>query len=72
MSPRQQRPQSVRLQFRPKGGNTYSTVKTVKSDTTGKLKANFTAAADGYWRWHFAGTSTTPAVTTAGDFVDVR
>ncbi|MFF3535203.1 calcium-binding protein, partial [Streptomyces sp. NPDC002466] len=30
------------------------------------------ASVDGYWRYSFAGTSTTPTVTTAGDFVDVR
>ncbi len=64
--------QSVRLQFRPKGITAYTTVKTVTSDGTGNLKATTTARADGYWRWNFAGTSTTPAVAAAGDYVDVR
>ncbi|MET9511477.1 hypothetical protein ABZX62_23925 [Streptomyces flavidovirens] len=64
--------QSVRLQFRPAGSNTYTTVKTLKSDSTGNLKTTVTAASDGYWRWNFAGTSTTPAVVAAGDYVDVR
>ncbi|MFE2537360.1 hypothetical protein [Streptomyces sp. NPDC059371] len=64
--------QSVQLQFRPKDSNTYSTVKTVKSDGTGKLRTTVTASRDGYWRWNFAGTSTTAATKTAGDFVDVR
>ncbi|MER6349315.1 hypothetical protein ACWC10_17515 [Streptomyces sp. NPDC001595] len=64
--------QSVQLQFRPKNSDRYTTVKTVKSDGTGKLKANVTASADGYWRWYFAGTSTTSGVKTAGDYVDVR
>jgi hypothetical protein len=62
----------VKLQFRKKGSSTYSTVKTVKSSSTGALKTNVTASADGYWRWSFAGTSTTAAKNTAGGFVDVR
>ena len=64
--------QSVQLQFRPAGSSTYSTVKTVKTDGTGKLRTSVTANRDGYWRWNFAGTATTPAVKAAGDFVDVR
>jgi len=31
-----------------------------------------TASEDGYWRWCFAGTSTTPAVNATGDHVDVQ
>ncbi|MGM9380287.1 hypothetical protein [Streptomyces antibioticus] len=64
--------QSVGLQFRPKGSSTYTTVKTVKSDAAGKLKASVKATSDGYWRWSYAGTSTTAALKSAGDFVDVR
>ncbi|MEU6374333.1 hypothetical protein [Streptomyces sp. NPDC046909] len=64
--------QPVRLQFRPKGSSTYSTVKTVNSDSTGKLRTTVTATRDGYWRWNFAGTTTTAAVKATGDFVDVR
>ena len=64
--------QSVKLQFRKKGSTTYTTVKTVKSNSTGSLKATVTASADGYFRYSFAGTTTTAAVTSAGDFVDVR
>ncbi|MEU0836568.1 DUF5707 domain-containing protein [Streptomyces sp. NPDC005969] len=64
--------QPVKLQFRKKTGSTYTTVKTIKSSSTGSLKTTVTASVDGYWRYSFAGTSTTPAVTTAGDFVDVR
>ncbi|MFJ6832520.1 hypothetical protein [Streptomyces sp. NPDC091209] len=63
--------QSAKLQFRPKGGSTYSTVKTVTSGSTGALKTTVTATTDGYWRWTFGGTSTTGAATAAGDFVDV-
>ncbi|GAB7109213.1 hypothetical protein JCM4814A_75270 [Streptomyces phaeofaciens JCM 4814] len=64
--------QSVKLQFKKKGSSTYTTVKTIKTSSTGTLKTTVKASADGYFRYSFAGTSTTPAVTTAGDFVDVK
>ncbi|MFE3940494.1 DUF5707 domain-containing protein [Streptomyces sp. NPDC059118] len=64
--------QPVKLQFRKKTSSTYSTVKTVKTNGTGNLKTTVKASVDGYWRYSFAGTSTTPAITTAGDFVDVK
>ncbi|AZP18645.1 hypothetical protein EJC51_22675 [Streptomyces aquilus] len=64
--------QPVKLQFRKKGTSTYTTVKTIKSNSTGDLKTTVTAATDGYFRYSFAGTSTTPAVSAAGDFVDVQ
>ncbi|MET7436544.1 hypothetical protein ACWERY_33600 [Streptomyces sp. NPDC004082] len=64
--------QSVQLQFRKKGTDTYNTVKSVTSSSTGSLKTTVTAATDGYFRYSFAGTSTTPAVKATGDFVDVQ
>ncbi|MFF2505022.1 calcium-binding protein [Streptomyces sp. NPDC058067] len=64
--------QPVKLQFKKAGTTTYTTVKTVTSSSTGGLKTTVTAAYDGYWRYSFAGTSTTPAVTSASDYVDVR
>ncbi|MEV6115013.1 hypothetical protein AB0L59_21465 [Streptomyces sp. NPDC052109] len=64
--------QSVQLQFRKKGSSTYSTLKTVKTDSTGNLKTTTKATVDGYYRYAFAGTSTTPAVNATGDFVDVK
>ncbi|MBM7436847.1 calcium-binding protein [Streptomyces sp. HB132] len=64
--------QSVKLQFRKKTSSTYTTLKTIKSSSTGELKTTSTASVDGYWRYSFAGTSTTPTVTAAGDFVDVK
>ncbi|MFD8735684.1 hypothetical protein ACFV06_12235 [Streptomyces sp. NPDC059618] len=63
--------QSVKLQFRPKGSSTYSTVKSVTSSATGALRTTVTANADGYWRWVFGGTSTTGSATATGDYVDV-
>jgi hypothetical protein len=64
--------QPVKLQFRKAGTSTYTTVKTVTSDSYGNVKATATATYDGYWRFSFAGTSTTPAVNATGDYVDVR
>ncbi|KAB1149450.1 calcium-binding protein [Streptomyces luteolifulvus] len=64
--------QPVKLQFRKAGTSTYTTVKTVNSSSTGGLTTTVTASVDGYWRWYFAGTSTTPAATATGDFVDAR
>ncbi|MET8172367.1 DUF5707 domain-containing protein [Streptomyces clavifer] len=64
--------QAVKLQFRKKTSTAYTTVKTIKSSSTGALKTTVKASADGYWRYSFAGTSTTPTVTAAGDFVDVK
>ncbi|MFI9625086.1 DUF5707 domain-containing protein [Streptomyces sp. NPDC052042] len=64
--------QPVKLQFRKKNSNTYTTLKTIKTNSTGNLKTTAKASVDGYWRYTFGGTSTTPAVKAAGDFVDVR
>ncbi|MGW6058357.1 DUF5707 domain-containing protein [Streptomyces sp. NPDC055189] len=64
--------QSVKLQYKKKGAASYSTLKTITSDTKGNLKTTVKATADGYYRYVFAGTSTTPAVTSTSDFVDVR
>ncbi|MDH6628901.1 putative membrane protein [Streptomyces sp. LBL] len=64
--------QPVKLQFRKKNSNTYTTVKTIKTNSTGNLSTTVKAAEDGFFRYSFAGTSTTPAVNAAGDFVDVR
>ncbi|MEV0223101.1 calcium-binding protein [Streptomyces sp. NPDC050704] len=64
--------QKVTLQYRKKTASTYTDVKTVTSSSTGALKTTVTASADGYFRYKFAGTSTTPAVTSTSDFVDVQ
>lgn len=64
--------QPVKLQFRKAGTTTYTTVKTAYTSSTGGLTTTVTASEDGYWRWNFAGTSTTPAARATGDFVDVQ
>ncbi|MFE9773968.1 DUF5707 domain-containing protein [Streptomyces sp. NPDC005931] len=64
--------QYVKLQYRKAGSTTYTTLKTIKSDSTGYLKTTTTASADGYYRYSFAGTTTTPAVNATADYVDVQ
>ncbi|MHB9856959.1 calcium-binding protein [Streptomyces sp. YIM S03343] len=64
--------QSVKLQFRPKNSSTYTTVATVRTSSTGTLRTTVKAVKDGYWRWNFAGTTTTGPAKAAGDYVDVR
>ncbi|WP_338697763.1 hypothetical protein V2W30_17795 [Streptomyces sp. Q6] len=66
--------QAVKLQYRKKGTTSYPStyLKTATSSSTGYLKTTYTASADGYWRYNFLGTSTTPAVKASGDYVDVR
>ncbi|MFL5999963.1 MAG: hypothetical protein ACJ736_37725 [Streptomyces sp.] len=64
--------QPVKLQFRKKGSNTYTTLKTVKTSNTGALSTTTKAGSDGYYRFVFAGTTTTGTATAPGDFVDVR
>ncbi|MFK0171252.1 DUF5707 domain-containing protein [Streptomyces sp. NPDC090306] len=64
--------QPVKLQFRKAGTTTYTTVKTIRSSSTGTLRTTVKAAADGYWRYWFPGTKTTAATKAAGDYVDVH
>ncbi|MGW5134681.1 calcium-binding protein [Streptomyces sp. NPDC004135] len=63
--------QSVKLQYRHENSDTYTTLKTLTTSSTGKLSTSVTATADGYYRYIFAGTPTTTAATAAGDYVDV-
>ncbi|MFD8542887.1 calcium-binding protein [Streptomyces sp. NPDC059649] len=64
--------QSVQLQFRKQGASSYSTVKTVTSDSRGNLRTTVKASADGYWRYVFAGTATSSVATSTSDYVDVK
>ncbi|MHC3472846.1 calcium-binding protein [Streptomyces sp. 7R007] len=63
---------AVQLQFRPKGSDTYTTVATVTTSSTGTLRTKVKAVKDGYWRWNFAGSATTGPAKATGDYVDVR
>ncbi|WP_369037404.1 MULTISPECIES: hypothetical protein [Streptomyces] len=64
--------QPVKLQFRKNGTSTYTTLKTIKTTTTGDLKTTVKANVDGYFRYVFAGTATTAALGSATDFIDVK
>ena len=64
--------QPVKLQFRKKNSTTYTTVKTIKTTSTGALKTTLKATVDGYFRYSFAGTSTTAPINATGDYVDVK
>ncbi|MFS8202269.1 DUF5707 domain-containing protein [Streptomyces sp. CWNU-52B] len=64
--------QPVKLQFKKKGTSTYTTLKSVATDSKGNLRTTTKATADGYFRYSFAGTSTTPAVASSADYVDVK
>ncbi|MGW3494704.1 hypothetical protein [Streptomyces sp. NPDC001020] len=64
--------QPVKLQFRKKGSSTYTTLKTIKTNSTGSLKTTVKATGSGYYRYSFAGTTTTPAVNATGDYVEVK
>ena len=64
--------QPVKLQFRKKGSNTYTTIKTIKTNSTGNLKTTVKASTSGYYRYSFAGTPTTPAVNATGNYVAVK
>ncbi|MEU5893096.1 calcium-binding protein [Streptomyces sp. NPDC047461] len=63
--------QKAKLQFRPKNSSTYTTLKTLTTSSTGKLSTTVKATADGYYRYTFTGTSTTPAATAPGDYINV-
>ncbi|CCK29294.1 hypothetical protein BN159_4915 [Streptomyces davaonensis JCM 4913] len=64
--------QSVVLQFRKKDSTTYSNVKGIKTLSGGALKTTVTASTDGYYRFTYAGITSTAAVNATGDFVDVQ
>ncbi|MBC2904579.1 DUF5707 domain-containing protein [Streptomyces cupreus] len=64
--------QSVVLQFRKNGTSTYTNVKGIKTTTGGALKTTVTASTDGYYRFAYAGITSTAAATATGDFVDVQ
>ncbi|MGW0886278.1 hypothetical protein [Streptomyces sp. NPDC002671] len=61
----------VKLQFKPAGSSTYTTIKSVTASSTGYLKTTVTASQDATWRWLYSGNTTTGASSSSGDYVDV-
>jgi hypothetical protein len=64
--------QTVALQWTKIHTSAYATVKTVKADANGKLKATVTAGSDGSYRFSFAGDATSNLSTSTADYVDVQ
>jgi hypothetical protein len=64
--------QPVKLQFRTKSATSYTTIKTIKSNSLGNLSTTVKASVDGYYRYSYAGTYTSQPVNAPGDFVDVK
>jgi hypothetical protein len=60
---------TARLQFRREGSRYFTTVRTVRSASTGSLQASVKPEEDGYWRWSYSGDRTTAAATSAPQFV---
>lgn len=64
--------QKAVLQFRAEGTKTYANVKGITSGTGGALSTTVKASRSGYYRYVFAGTTTTAAATATGDFIKVK
>ncbi|MGW3131998.1 hypothetical protein [Streptomyces sp. NPDC001123] len=64
--------QKAVLQFRAEGSRTYTNVKAITSGTGGSLSTTVKASKSGYYRYVFAGTTTTAAATATGDYVKVK
>jgi Excalibur calcium-binding domain len=62
---------SVSVQFRASGTTTWKAIKAVKTNSAGKISTTVTAAADGFWRAHFAATVFTGGTDSAADYVEV-
>ncbi|WAZ22478.1 hypothetical protein STRCI_003733 [Streptomyces cinnabarinus] len=64
--------QKVTLQFRKAGTSAYTNVKGIKTTTDGALKTTVTAVEDGYYRFTYAGITSTAPVSAKGDAIDVQ
>ncbi|MFF2022875.1 calcium-binding protein [Streptomyces sp. NPDC058171] len=63
--------QSVKLQFKKKGTGTWTTVKTVSSNSRGKVEATTKATSDGSYRFTYGGSTSTGSASSKADAVDV-
>ncbi|MEV5842936.1 hypothetical protein AB0M32_13305 [Streptomyces sp. NPDC051985] len=63
--------QKVVLQFRTEGTSAYKNVKGITSGTGGALSTTVKATKTGYYRFVFAGTTTTAAAKATGDHIEV-
>ncbi|MGC0331209.1 hypothetical protein RKD23_004199 [Streptomyces sp. SAI-170] len=64
--------QYVKLQYKKAGTSTWTTLKTIKSSSTGALTATTTATYDGYYRLSYAGDARNAPSVSVADHVDVQ
>ncbi|MFC4032345.1 DUF5707 domain-containing protein [Streptomyces polygonati] len=64
--------QTVQLQFRASTATAYTTLKSVKTSSTGELKTTVKATASGFFRYVYAGNSLVAPSTAAVDGVAVK
>ncbi|MFF2231113.1 HtaA domain-containing protein [Streptomyces anulatus] len=62
----------VVIEFRSKGGKTWSRATAVTTDSKGVVSASVTAVKDGTWRARYAGTADRAAAVSSSDNVDVK
>ncbi|MGW5928189.1 HtaA domain-containing protein [Streptomyces anulatus] len=62
----------VVIEFRSKGGKTWSRATTVTTNSKGVVSASVTAVKDGTWRARYAGTADRAAAVGSSDNVDVK
>ncbi|MFH9478376.1 HtaA domain-containing protein [Streptomyces anulatus] len=62
----------VVVEFRSKGGKTWSRATTVTTNSKGVVSASVTAVKDGTWRARYAGTADRAAAVSSSDNVDVK
>ncbi|MFD7548433.1 calcium-binding protein [Streptomyces sp. NPDC059578] len=63
---------SVNLQYKKLGTSRWKTLKTVSADSRGKIKTTTKATSDGYYRFQYAGSTTTGYAASVADKIDVR
>lgn len=62
----------VVIEFRSKGGKTWSRATTVTTNSKGVVSASVTAVKDGTWRARYAGTADRAGAVSSSDNVDVK
>ncbi|WP_371621654.1 HtaA domain-containing protein [Streptomyces sp. NBC_01116] len=62
----------VVIEFRTKGGKTWSRATTVDTSSKGVVSTSVTALKDGTWRARYAGTADRAAAVSTSDNVDVK
>ncbi|MFD4177494.1 HtaA domain-containing protein [Streptomyces anulatus] len=62
----------VVIEFRSKGGRSWSQATTVTTNSKGVAAASVTAVKDGTWRARYAGTADRAAAVSSSDNVDVK